>query len=78
MVNAAAAAVVEHDPADPFGLTGALCAVPSVSGDESVLADAVTNRLRGRAVGTSTPCLRTATPNPDSTATCSTVSVPPT
>jgi succinyl-diaminopimelate desuccinylase len=47
---AAVAVVVEHDPADLFGLTGALCAVPSVSGDESVLADAVESRLRGRAV----------------------------
>lgn len=53
MLNALAAAVVEHDPADPFGLAAALCAVPSVSGDELMLADAVTNRLRNRAVNLS-------------------------
>jgi succinyl-diaminopimelate desuccinylase len=47
--DAAAAAVVEHDSADLFGLTSALCAVPSVSGNESVLAGAVEARLRGRA-----------------------------
>jgi succinyl-diaminopimelate desuccinylase len=44
----AAAAVVEHDPADLFGLTAALCAVPSVSGNESTLAGAVEARLRAR------------------------------
>jgi succinyl-diaminopimelate desuccinylase len=42
-------AVIEHDPADLFGLTAALCAVPSVSGDESALAGAVETRLRSRA-----------------------------
>jgi succinyl-diaminopimelate desuccinylase len=47
--DAIAAAVVEHDVADLFGLTAALCAVPSVSGGESVLAGAVESRLRGRA-----------------------------
>jgi succinyl-diaminopimelate desuccinylase len=45
-----AAAVVDHDIADLFGLTAALCAVPSVSGDESVLAGAVEDRVRNRAV----------------------------
>jgi succinyl-diaminopimelate desuccinylase len=44
-------AVIEHDPADLFGLTAALCAVPSVSGDESALAGAVETRLRARAGG---------------------------
>ncbi len=44
-------AVIEHDPADLFGLTAALCAVPSVSGDESALAGAVETRLRARAAG---------------------------
>jgi succinyl-diaminopimelate desuccinylase len=44
-----AAAVVDHDPSDLFGLTNALCAVPSVSGDEAVLAGAVESRLRARA-----------------------------
>lgn len=47
----AAAAVVDHDPADLFGLTALLCAVPSVSGDESVLAGAVETRLHARAAG---------------------------
>jgi succinyl-diaminopimelate desuccinylase len=47
--HANAAAVVEHDAADLFGLTAALCAVPSVSGDEAVLADAIESRLRTRA-----------------------------
>jgi succinyl-diaminopimelate desuccinylase len=42
-------AVIEHDPADLFGLTAALCAVPSVSGDEKALAGAVETRLRARA-----------------------------
>jgi succinyl-diaminopimelate desuccinylase len=44
-----AAAVVEHDASDLFGLTTALCAVPSVSGDEETLAGAVETRLRARA-----------------------------
>ena len=44
-------AVIEHDAADLFGLTAALCAVPSVSGDESALAGAVETRLRARADG---------------------------
>jgi succinyl-diaminopimelate desuccinylase len=48
-VSELAAAVVEHDAADLFGLTAALCAVPSVSGDETTLADAVETRLRARA-----------------------------
>jgi succinyl-diaminopimelate desuccinylase len=44
-----AAAVVEHDAADLFGLTAALCAVPSVSGNETAITDAVETRLRNRA-----------------------------
>jgi succinyl-diaminopimelate desuccinylase len=44
-----AAAVVDHDASDLFGLTTALCAVPSVSGDEAALAGAVEARLRARA-----------------------------
>jgi succinyl-diaminopimelate desuccinylase len=48
-VNDAVAAVVEHDASDLFGLTAALCAVPSVSGDELALAGAVETRLRDRA-----------------------------
>jgi succinyl-diaminopimelate desuccinylase len=43
------AAVVDHDAADLFGLTAALCAVPSESGDEAALADAVETRVRSRA-----------------------------
>ena len=43
-----AAAVVEHDPADLLGLTTALCAVASVSGNEAQLAGAVETRLRAR------------------------------
>jgi succinyl-diaminopimelate desuccinylase len=42
-------AVVELDAADLFGLTEALCAVPSVHPDEAPLADAVERRLRARA-----------------------------
>ena len=52
-MNDRAAAVVDHDAADLFGLTTALCAVPSVSGDETVLADAVEHRVRDRAPGLS-------------------------
>lgn len=44
-----AAAVVEHKTGDLFGLTRALCAVPSVSGDEGVLTDAIETRVRNRA-----------------------------
>ena len=43
------AAVVDHDAADLFGLTAALCAVRSESGDEAALADAVETRVRSRA-----------------------------
>jgi succinyl-diaminopimelate desuccinylase len=43
------AAVVEYDAADLFGLTQALCAVPSVSGDEGLLAGSMETRLRARA-----------------------------
>lgn len=49
MTDALAAAVVDHDATDLFGLTAALCAVPSVSGDEEVLAEAIETRLRARA-----------------------------
>jgi succinyl-diaminopimelate desuccinylase len=48
-VSDRAAAVVGHDAADLFGLTAALCAVPSVSGHEALLAGAVEARLRARA-----------------------------
>jgi succinyl-diaminopimelate desuccinylase len=44
-----ASAVVEHDAADLFGLTRTLCAVPSVSGDEATLTDAIETRVRARA-----------------------------
>jgi succinyl-diaminopimelate desuccinylase len=47
--DALAAAVVDHDASDLFGLTTALCAVTSVSGDEAALAGAVEARLRARA-----------------------------
>jgi succinyl-diaminopimelate desuccinylase len=43
------ARVLDTDATDLFGLTAALCAVPSVSGDETALADAVERRLRERA-----------------------------
>jgi succinyl-diaminopimelate desuccinylase len=52
-VSDLAAAVIDHDPADLFGLTAALCAVPSVSGNEKELAGAVETRLRERAAGLS-------------------------
>ncbi|MDQ1520652.1 MAG: hypothetical protein QOI55_1725, partial [Actinomycetota bacterium] len=42
-------AVLDTDAADLLGLTEALCAVPSVSGTELALADAVEQRLRDRA-----------------------------
>lgn len=45
----ALAAVVEHDVTDLFGLTEALCAVPSVHPDEGPLAAAIERRLRARA-----------------------------
>jgi succinyl-diaminopimelate desuccinylase len=51
VTDALAAAVVDHDAADLFGLTAALCAVPSVSGNEAALAGAVETRLRARASG---------------------------
>ena len=41
-------AVVAHDAADIFGLTEALCAVPSVFPDEGPLTDAIERRLRER------------------------------
>ncbi len=50
-VAAALEAVVDHDAADLFGLTRALCAVPSVYPGEGPLADAVEQRLRARAPG---------------------------
>lgn len=49
----AVAVVVDHDSSDLLGLTGALCAVPSVSGSESALAGAVETRLLVRAAGLS-------------------------
>jgi succinyl-diaminopimelate desuccinylase len=48
-VSDRAAAVVDHDAGDLFGLTRALCAVPSVSGDETTLTDAIETRVRNRA-----------------------------
>jgi succinyl-diaminopimelate desuccinylase len=45
------AAVLDADASDLLGLTHALCAVPSVSGTEVALADAVEQRLRDRAPG---------------------------
>ncbi len=42
-------AVVAHDAGDRFGLTEALCAVPSVFPHEGPLADAIEQRLRARA-----------------------------
>lgn len=51
MSDGLAAAVVDHDAADLFGLTEALCAVPSVSGDEATLTDSLETRLRARASG---------------------------
>jgi succinyl-diaminopimelate desuccinylase len=45
----AVAAVFDTDATDLFGLTEALVAVPSVSGTEATLADAIERRLRDRA-----------------------------
>jgi succinyl-diaminopimelate desuccinylase len=44
-------AVLDTDASDLFGLTHALCAVPSVSGSEVALADAIEQRLLDRAPG---------------------------
>ena len=47
-MNDPCAAVLAHDAADLFGLTEALCAVPSVFPNEGPLTDAIEQRLRER------------------------------
>lgn len=51
MTASGPSAVLDTEAADLFGLTEALCAVPSVSGNETAIADAVEARLRARAPG---------------------------
>jgi succinyl-diaminopimelate desuccinylase len=51
MSESGIAGVLDIDASDLFGLTEALVAVPSVSGSELALADAIEQRLRDRAPG---------------------------